>query len=341
MLAVAALRPRPWFTEPQSASNTDVSGAPGPYCRCMTDKIVVGFDDTPPSWDALALARLLAEGTGAELLLAYVYPYEPILSSEHERQERQAALRVLEDGKETLANTPVEVGSRPLAASSPARGLHELAASEHAGALIVGSSTRAALSRVLPGSVGERVIHGAPCPVVIAPRGYADRVPTELGEVAVAFDDQPEAWTALWHAALIAARSGATLRIILALAPLRAAYVAMGNEEYARLEEERRRNGAAALERAAASVSDRVQAETSLVSGPPAIALVDGTAGRSDLLVTGSRNYGAMRQLLLGGVSTELVRSAGCPVLVVPRSVEFSPSAGAMAGADPLVDHAR
>jgi len=39
-----------------------------------------------------------------------------------------------------------------------------------------------------------------------------------------------------------------------------------------------------------------------------------------DLLFCGSRGYGPTRRVLLGGVSTRLVRQARRPVVVVPRS---------------------
>jgi len=37
-------------------------------------------------------------------------------------------------------------------------------------------------------------------------------------------------------------------------------------------------------------------------------------------MVCGSRGYGLVRQVLLGGVSMRLVRAAACPVVVTPRS---------------------
>jgi nucleotide-binding universal stress UspA family protein len=40
-----------------------------------------------------------------------------------------------------------------------------------------------------------------------------------------------------------------------------------------------------------------------------------------DLLVVGSRRYGPIRRVLLGGVSVALVDRAHCPVLIVPRGV--------------------
>ena len=41
-----------------------------------------------------------------------------------------------------------------------------------------------------------------------------------------------------------------------------------------------------------------------------------------DLLVIGSRGYGPLHSVLLGGVSGRVIRDAACPVIVVPRGAE-------------------
>ena len=38
-----------------------------------------------------------------------------------------------------------------------------------------------------------------------------------------------------------------------------------------------------------------------------------------DLLVLGSRGYGPLHSVLVGGVAGRVVREAACPVLVLPR----------------------
>ena len=43
-----------------------------------------------------------------------------------------------------------------------------------------------------------------------------------------------------------------------------------------------------------------------------------------DLLVCGSRAYGPLRAVLLGGVSRRVTAEARCPVIVQPRGVEAS-----------------
>jgi nucleotide-binding universal stress UspA family protein len=54
------------------------------------------------------------------------------------------------------------------------------------------------------------------------------------------------------------------------------------------------------------------------IEGGAAEALAD-TSADLDLLVVGSRGYGPLRAVLLGSVSTALVRSAQSPLVVVPR----------------------
>jgi len=57
-----------------------------------------------------------------------------------------------------------------------------------------------------------------------------------------------------------------------------------------------------------------------------------------DLMVVGSRGYGPLKAVLLGGVSGQLIRSAACPVIVIPRGAESSVGSlfGSSAAADSL-----
>ena len=92
-------------------------------------------------------------------------------------------------------------------ASEPAaRGLHEVA--DHAGAelIVVGSTHRHGLGRVMPGTTGERLLHGSACPLAIAPAGWrGDAIET----IGAGFDGSPESLAALAAAATLADASGA------------------------------------------------------------------------------------------------------------------------------------
>ena len=79
----------------------------------------------------------------------------------------------------------------------------------------------------------------------------------------------------------------------------------------------------AAFEEALAGAASTVPAEVStsvrLLEGPVVDALADLRPDDADLLVCGSRGYGPARRVLLGGVSSRLLKHARLPVIVVPR----------------------
>ena len=73
------------------------------------------------------------------------------------------------------------------------------------------------------------------------------------------------------------------------------------------------------LDEALSSDPEDVQLEGTLVDGPVAESLAQVATEDGGVLVVGSRAYGPLRRVLLGSVSTELVRTAPCPLIVHPR----------------------
>ena len=63
---------------------------------------------------------------------------------------------------------------RIAADTSPANALHRIAHAEHAALVIVGSTHTGRAGRVLPGSTGERLLHGSPCSVAVVPKDYRE-----------------------------------------------------------------------------------------------------------------------------------------------------------------------
>ena len=74
----------------------------------------------------------------------------------------------------------------------------------------------------------------------------------------------------------------------------------------------------AALNAAVDALPADVDVEPELHVDDPANVLL-AVSAHVDLLVCGSRGYGPLRSVLLGGVSRRLVDDAHCPVLVLPR----------------------
>lgn len=73
------------------------------------------------------------------------------------------------------------------------------------------------------GSVATKMLHGSPCAVAIAPRGYASEA-RDPRVVAVALDLSPESDAAVREAAEIALAANATLRVIAVVDPVEYAY---------------------------------------------------------------------------------------------------------------------
>ena len=65
-----------------------------------------------------------------------------------------------------------------------------------------------------------------------------------------------------------------------------------------------------------------VQADGRLLDGEDPVRALCAAAEGLDLLVLGSRGYGPLGHVLLGGVSTGVLGGAPCAVLVTARGVE-------------------
>jgi len=224
------------------------------------------------------------------------------------------------------------------ASSSPARALHDAAASTRADLVVVGSSHRGPVGRVLLGSVSERLLSGAPCAVAVAPLGYAGRQSPRLQSILIAFDGSPEAHLALSTACALAARTRGSVRALTVIEPPPATpsepepypgvYAEMPFDELEQLEEhertvtlEHRESAArASLEWAMKALGNGAEIEHDVIAGEhPASLILDVARGGADLLVLGSRASGPVHRALVGSVSVEVVRHAPCPVLVTPR----------------------
>jgi nucleotide-binding universal stress UspA family protein len=221
---------------------------------------------------------------------------------------------------ERAPGAPVPFTTRAAPATGfPARALHDLAEGEGASLLVIGSSLRGQVGRVLPGAVTDRLLHGAPCPVAVAPAGFSLQDAAEAPRlVGVAFTDTPDGYAALATACTIAARAHGLVRVLTVAEPSDG-LVTDALDDLARADVARARHEAAegVLRRGLDAVPAGRSAGGEILSGHPADALA-ATSGDLELLVCGSRGYGPIRTLLLGGTSHALVRKAACPVLVVP-----------------------
>lgn len=275
----------------------------------MFNNILIGIDDGGGGRDAIALARQLVDQDG-KLQLAHVHNGYPVAArgsnGEFERVERDLAADVLSRAaKESGIERTVGIGS-----SSVGRGLHELAELTGADLLVVGSTRRGLVGRVMLGNDTNRALNGAPCAVAVAPVGYALE-DAKFGVIGVAYNTSSESDNAIAVARAIGAEKGAELSAlraivipgyVLAPGPLLTEWTL---EKY--------------MEDARDQIAGLGGVEAHIVYGDPVEELTEYTKS-VDLLVVGSRDYGPVGRLVHGSISHRLARTAHCPVLVLTRA---------------------
>jgi nucleotide-binding universal stress UspA family protein len=279
----------------------------------MPEPIIAAVDPRRADRAPAALGALLSRSTGAPLLLAATYPLDRSVDSLYPEYARSLRL----DAERALRRIAAGVDAETVAVAadgSPAHALHDLAEREHASLLVIGSSRRGQLGRVLPGAVTDRLLHGAPCPVAVAPAGFtAEAAPRVIG---VAFTDTPDGHAALDAACVLAGQTGARVRVLVVAEPLDWLFTGtLDGIALADADRARRARAERTLAVALEAVGPERSAGGRILTGRPAPALA-AASGDVDLLVCGSRGYGPARSLVLGSTSHALVREAACPVLV-------------------------
>jgi universal stress protein A len=138
-------------------------------------RIVVPTDFSSSSEEAWDLAQRVAETLGAEVVLVHVFveppPYgnAPLGPSGATWQAFEHARKWVSEELEKWAARAREKGIKArmvMRTGVPHQEIVELATDERSDLVIMGTHGRSGLSRVLLGSVAERVIHFAPCPVL-------------------------------------------------------------------------------------------------------------------------------------------------------------------------------
>jgi nucleotide-binding universal stress UspA family protein len=281
-------------------------------------EIIVGVDGTAGAEDAVAFAQQLAGVTGTTLRLAMAFPYSDVPSRASNEAFR---LALYEDAAAIIDNVAAGLGDGVpkdvVADVSPAHALHVLADERGAALVVVGSTHRGPIGRVAPGSTAERLLHGATCPVAIVPRDYGHNT-GEIRTIGVGYDAS-ESLAALDAACELARRFRATLRVIRVFDATEVGTPGLCfGPAYADVYQEREERQSADLERCVSELPADITAEAAFLASSPGHELVE-QSHLVDLLVVGSRGYGPLRAVLLGGVSHALVRGAACPVIVLPR----------------------
>jgi nucleotide-binding universal stress UspA family protein len=291
----------------------------------MPCRILVPTDFSPPSDAALSYARLLGKtfdaslhllhvaGTHSMLPRATMEPRDRVATALHHLRERLTA----EDRSPDVAVLAVE-------APDPAAQIVGTARSMDASLIVMGTHGRGGIARILLGSVAEKVVRTAPCPVFTTTGAL--RAPTKrFRRILVPTDFSAPSDVALDCARRMAAGFAASVHLLHVLPEVSGSGASASELFVAEPPEARSIRLVDARDRLnhRITVDDRMtlRATSEVIIGSPAQIIVDYAADNHfDLIVMGTRGRTGMAHLLIGSVAERVVRTAGCPVLATQHA---------------------
>jgi len=290
---------------------------------------LVGLTADRSGRDALALGRMLARTGDVTLTVCIVIPEvwsHPSLA----RVDAEYAAFLARYAEDTIAEAREFIGDAVQAeyistsARTATEGLITTAREKDAGLVVLGSARHGPFGRFAVGSVTNEMLHTAPVPVVLTPRGYSPASDARLRRVTCAFAGSTRSRTAFDAAVQLSKRHDVPLRLITLVVRDRQMYPSQVGYDAERLVAEQwRAQAEEAQNRALATLPDDVPVEASVVSGRNWEDALDSLPWEEgEVLVVGSSRLGPVRRVFLGSNSTKIVRSSPVPVVVIPRGAD-------------------
>jgi len=222
--------------------------------------------------------------------------------------ESDVTLRELSEFAGVSADERDRVDYR-VSAGTAWRGIVEEAASARADLIVIGARGRSGLDRLLFGSVVDKVVRKASCPVLTVPapaRSACVQPRSGFTRILCAVDFSDASMAAFHAAADIAERSGATLLVM---------HVVEAPERDEALEAYRRTCTQRLREAVPARLRERCTAAAIVASGKAHEAIVRAAGAEfADLVVLGTHGGGPSRRPF-GSTTEYVVRHATCAVL--------------------------
>jgi nucleotide-binding universal stress UspA family protein len=253
--------------------------------------------------------------------------HEPVAVSRmraHARELIAAALEIAREGASRIAGLfPGWSVTAEALADSPAWGLLARADAWEPDLMIVGSHGRSAIGRLLLGSVSQKVVTEARCPVrVVRDHSF---VPGSPCRIVIGMDGSSDAREAVGTVARRAWPAGSAVRLVAALDPIYSRVIppSEGVEEGGAVEqggvESEWEWVGKVLESSVAELRGAgLEAMGVVREIDPRRALVeDAEQWGADAIFVGARGIGPLERFLLGSVSAAVAARAGCPVEIV------------------------
>jgi nucleotide-binding universal stress UspA family protein len=201
-----------------------------------------------------------------------------------------------------------------------------LAQAELTGAdlIVMGTHGASGFERLLLGSVTEKVLRKARCPVLTVPRALPDAVPAgpvAFKQIVCAVDFSDCSLAALEYALSLAQEADGQLTVVHVLTSQLVPDAVLADQHLSVLAYERQREDEARCrldEAVPSTASSYCRVESTIVRGTPWCEIVGiATAKQSDLIVLGVHGRSAVDLMFFGSTAHQVVRHASCPVLTL------------------------
>ena len=277
-------------------------------------KLVVGYLATPGGADAVSLGTQLARTLGAELELRLVVAPDDVTTPRVTSDRFHDVLA--EQGSKWLAEAlqlvPADVTAHGdvLVDDSVAGALCAEAVRLEAEAIVVGGSGGGLARSLSLGSLVDDLLHFAPVPVAVAPRGNRDSAVARIRSVTCAIGDRAGAARLLDTAVRASRATGAPLRLV--------SLVALDKHGAAGVEAARE-HAHATLESVQAALPQGADVTAVVADGDTVEAAVEELDWQDgDLLMLGSSRLAPPRRLFIGSTAARILRVLHVPMVVTP-----------------------
>jgi nucleotide-binding universal stress UspA family protein len=225
---------------------------------------------------------------------------------------------------EIAPGMPIEAAIRE---GNPAAEILDQAVSMNADLLVIGTHGRSGFERLLLGSVTEKVLRKASCPVLTVPRRLPDAVPVGpvlYKRILCPIDFSESSLRALDYATSLAREADARLAVVHVISHEFENVMAdvVAPDEHTTVADFRRRREDDIRRRLKDAVPDDVATyctvESMLTRGKPSREILRIAAEQEiDLIVMGVQGRGAADLTFFGSTTQHVVREAACPVLTL------------------------
>lgn len=288
-------------------------------------RILCPSDFSDVSARAETYATAMARHYDATLHLLHVDPPMPVTAPygeipvdirlfEEQRVQATADLAA-SAAKAREAGVPTESTIR---GGHPAREILAVVKEENSDLVVIGTHGRGGVEHLLLGSVAEKVMRKAPCPVMVVPPGAHPETGVLFSRILCPIDGSAASREAVRYAVSLARETDGhlTLLAVVEPVPVTGEFGALDVDEYRKAGEAHARKVLA--DALPAEVRAWCRVDEKVAVGKASERILDtAQSERADVIVMGVRGRGAIDMLAFGSTTNDVIRRAACPVLAV------------------------